>query len=268
MKDRGQVLIRSAEPGRITFVTAHTRQPERYMMLRRNAKTWLLKNITPTDKIMGGVPIAKDKYKSLPADQVDQLFHEGMTVGEKIDGAGAFYVMTPKGVEVLSTRRSVTGRPIVHTERVNLKPSNVPPELVGTVLRGELYGEKQAMDENVSMAFLAKELGEEFAARWPQIRPYVYGPQQPQPEQKPSMLKEKVAMPVATQAPAPFKGPSSLGEAGATLGTLASPAAVAAGRRAPAPAGRQVMSTPIQRPAPRMITPPAGVFHSIRGVRG
>jgi hypothetical protein len=61
----------------------------------------------------------------------------------KLSGASGVLRFGPKGVDILSYRRSrVDGRPIIHTQRI-LGGSRVavPEELQGTLARGEIYGE-------------------------------------------------------------------------------------------------------------------------------
>lgn len=61
----------------------------------------------------------------------------------KLSGASGVLRFGPKGVDILSYRRSrVDGRPIIHTQRV-LGESRVavPEELQGVLARGEIYGE-------------------------------------------------------------------------------------------------------------------------------
>jgi hypothetical protein len=116
--------------------------------------SWLLINTTPRDaaKLLGGdsesVGLHKLKYTSIPAEKVDKLFDPNYLVQEKVDGASALFHLLSDRMEAVSYRVSTTGRPIIHTYRV-FGPSGgklsvkVPPELVGTIMRGELYGERE-----------------------------------------------------------------------------------------------------------------------------
>lgn len=167
--DSGSVIVTKAEPGKISFVVAHKKYPEYYTMIRssgapKDPKTerqrhtqggsWLLVNTTPVNaaKLLGGDPsqvgLSKLKYTSIPATKVDKLFDPAYLHQEKIDGASALYHLLADKIEAVSYRQSKTGRPIIHTHRV-FGPSGsksgvkVPPELVGTILRGEIYGTRQ-----------------------------------------------------------------------------------------------------------------------------
>jgi hypothetical protein len=150
--DRGTVLVTKAEPDKINFVVTHKKHPETFSLIRtkgapppksRRAKmtqggTWLLVNTTPTEVIEH----KKVRYTPVSADKIEKLFDEDYLHSEKIDGAAALYHLLSDRIEVLSYRpQKKTGRPIVHTYRVgNTTGLNIPKHLVGSVLRGELYG--------------------------------------------------------------------------------------------------------------------------------
>jgi len=141
--DEGRVLITKVSPTSIHFTTAHHRYPERYLLTRgADPNKWLLINTTKTEVI----PHDKVRYTNVPAKQVDSILSRlapGSTVQAKIDGAAALTKLFKDHVEVVSYRAAKdSGRPIVHTERVfHGRPDlKIPSDLVGSILRGELYG--------------------------------------------------------------------------------------------------------------------------------
>lgn len=146
-KRRGQILITNASPEKIEFSTADERHPQRFALIKPNSwadKNWLLVNTTPSE----APPYEKLHFAKIPADQVEQHLEQmqaGDSVQAKIDGASSLIKLLKDGVEVLSYRSSTAGQPIVHTERMfHGRPKfQVPPEFVGTVLRGELYGQRE-----------------------------------------------------------------------------------------------------------------------------
>lgn len=164
--DAGSVMVTKAEPNKISFVVAHKKYPEYYTMIRstgapKDPKTdrqrhtqggsWLLINTTPMNaaRLLGGTPdevgLSKLKFTSVPADKVEKLFDPQYLHQEKIDGASALYHLLADKIEAVSYRQSKTGRPIIHTHRVfgpggSKSGVKIPPELVGTILRGEVYG--------------------------------------------------------------------------------------------------------------------------------
>lgn len=142
MQDRGQALITKTTPNSIHFTIAHTKIPTRYALIRMNTgdgRDWLLirKSMPKTVEGVGDKP----KYKLIQADDVDEAMEEAQKVQEKIDGAHGIYQVGPEGkLEAYSVNPRVTGEPIVHTERLGLAGADVPKELAGTSLRGEMYG--------------------------------------------------------------------------------------------------------------------------------
>lgn len=157
--DKGSVLVTKVTPEKINFVVIHKKIPETYTLVRQSRKApvtarekrvrgndWLLINTTPRQVI----PHRKIKYSKVPAEDVQKLFNEDYLHSEKIDGAAALYKVLSDRIEVLSYRASKEGRPIVHTYRVGGTTGiNIPKELVGTVMRGELWGERKRTGEAI-----------------------------------------------------------------------------------------------------------------------
>ena len=150
--DRGRVIVTKAEPDKINFVVAHKKYPETFTLVRKSGPpidpktpreqqtqggTWLMINTTPTEVIQH----KKIHYAKVPAEDVAKLFDDKYLHEEKIDGAAALYKLLSDRIEVLSYRPTAKGRPIVHTYRVGGTTGiNIPKHLVGSILRGELYG--------------------------------------------------------------------------------------------------------------------------------
>jgi hypothetical protein len=174
--DYGNVIVTKAERDKIQFVVTHKKFPEFYTMVRmsgppsqgsaqtrsKQGGSWLMINTTPMSaaKMLGGKPeevgLNKLKYGVVPADKVDKLFDPNYLIQEKVDGASALYHLMGDRIEALSYRISKTGRPIVYTYKI-FGPGgaklNLPKELQGTIVRGEVYGERG------DKAIPAQELG-------------------------------------------------------------------------------------------------------------
>ena len=164
--DKGRVLVTKVEPDKISFVVTHKKHPEMFTMVRtsgaptrgteRTKRTqggsWLMINTTPTDVIAH----KKVRYSKVDQADIEKLFSPDYLHEEKIDGAAALYKLFSDKIEILSYRPSTSGRPIVHTYRVGGTTGiNIPKRLVGSVLRGELYGVRRDSGE----AIPAQELG-------------------------------------------------------------------------------------------------------------
>ncbi len=166
--DRGSVIVTHADRDKVKFVVAHRKFPEYFTMIRRSGPpskpnterqaksqggSWLLINTTPMSaaKFLGGKPeevgLSKLRYTKLPTEKVEKLFDPNYMVQEKLDGASALIHLLGDRIEAVSYRVAKTGQPIIHTFRVfgpgGAKTSvKIPPELHGTILRGEIYGTK------------------------------------------------------------------------------------------------------------------------------
>lgn len=168
--DKGKVIVTKAEPDHINFTVTHKKFPENYSLVRvggapessfKTARgrasqggTWLLVNTTPRDaaKMLGGKPeevgLSKLRYVRIPAEEVEKVFDPAYLVQEKIDGASTLFHLLSDRIEALSYRTGKSGHPIVHTYRIfgpgggKVYTKPIPPELVGTILKGETYGER------------------------------------------------------------------------------------------------------------------------------
>lgn len=140
--DKGEVQILKASPNNIKFAMAHTGEPEVFNMVRINGKDkpfWLVTNQTPTE----AVAEKKLHYTKIPAEKIDKLMDPKYVMSAKIDGAAAFARMMKDHVDVLSYRTSKEGKPIMHTQRMQVPEKvNIPKELQNKVFRGEIYGEQ------------------------------------------------------------------------------------------------------------------------------
>jgi hypothetical protein len=145
-QDKGKVLITKASPTKIEFTLASKGTPERFILLKPEKwpeKDWLLINNSRRHV----APYEKIHYKKIDATDVEPFIdemQEGSSVQAKLDGASSLIqVMQNGALEILSYRTSKSGRPIVHTERVFGGRPKVDPALAGTVLKGELFGERK-----------------------------------------------------------------------------------------------------------------------------
>jgi GNAT superfamily N-acetyltransferase len=147
--DEGKILVTKTSPGFIHFTRTDKKYPERFVLFKPKTKPgrkddWLLANVTPTKAL----PYSKLRYTRVAAEDVESKLKdmkEGDTVSAKVDGASALIQLLRNKAEVTSYRAaSGTGFPILHTERVfhGKNQIELPPELEGTVLKGELFGTK------------------------------------------------------------------------------------------------------------------------------
>jgi len=139
--EKGKLVITSIKPGKITFTLGSRKHPERFALIKTEGKNWLLINTTPTKSKAHDI-YKKVHYKVVQPNELSKMLGKDYAAQKKLDGAAALAELLKDRIEVYSYRKSKqTGWPILHTERLQL-PSNlkIPKELVGTVLRGEIYG--------------------------------------------------------------------------------------------------------------------------------
>ena len=138
--DKGYVYVIENRPGKIRFAVVHKKYPEFFTLIRKDDKNWLLVNTTPSEVIEH----KKVHYTKVPVKDVEKLFDPNYLISEKIDGSAALIKLFKDKIEVLSYRASKSGKPIVHTLRIDPKLYNlrIPKKLRGTILRGEIWGER------------------------------------------------------------------------------------------------------------------------------
>jgi len=141
-----QVLITNVTPESISFTTAEQRLPSRFTIVRdkKDWRRWYLINNTPSEY----PEYEKPRMKSVDPEKVEEFINKmknGDTLQEKIDGAHGIIKLLKDAVEVYSVRKSVTGRPIVHTERIlRGRPKiELPPDIRNSILGGEIWGERE-----------------------------------------------------------------------------------------------------------------------------
>lgn len=144
---RTKILVTDVGDNYIKFTLADTRYPERFMLIRmkNQPKKWLMMNITP---VKYPEEYEKPRFKTIDAEEVEEYIKkmkEGDTLQEKIDGAHGIVQLLKDSIEVLSVRKSVTGKPIVHTERIFAKipKANIPKQLQNSLLAGEIFGQTE-----------------------------------------------------------------------------------------------------------------------------
>ena len=145
MADNGKALITKVTPNSISFTVAHARHPQRYTLIRippeklqTKDPQWLLLGVPVGRKGVPGVG-KKPTYKLLRATDLDDALEQATQIQAKIDGAHAVYDIDEQGkLEAYSVRPSVTGEPIVHTERLGLAAIKLP-HLRKSTFRGEIF---------------------------------------------------------------------------------------------------------------------------------
>lgn len=143
-EDEGEVRITKVEPAKINFVITHKKHPEMFSLVKvRNKNDWLLVNTTPqsSEALQEN---RKVHYTKVDPEKVEDFLNGDYAVSAKIDGAAALFQLFRDRIEAVSYRaQKGTDKPIVHTYRIPGSTGvDIPEGLEGTILRGEIYGER------------------------------------------------------------------------------------------------------------------------------
>ena len=152
-RDKAEVL--KANDNEIRFNLYQSRIPEQFVLKRQTGRMWTLHNITPSRNVKKWqelIPTDKPSMSNIPIGKLSPA--DPTEVWQpKIDGAHAIAVLEPnKPMRLFSYReaKNQTGL-IEHTFRMpNFHENVVPPGIRPTVLRGEIWGEKDGKPIHVS----------------------------------------------------------------------------------------------------------------------
>ena len=140
--EKTPVVILKRTPSHILFTRGDSKDAPIYNLVQTKDKNWLL-SIKGRNQPTVITSYKKEHFKSIPIDDVAGLIASGAAITPKIDGAGALAYLGDKGVSVYGIRNDKSGLKPEYTDYIGeLRDVQVPKELRGTVLRGEVYGER------------------------------------------------------------------------------------------------------------------------------
>lgn len=138
---KNDILVTKAEPDKLNFTIADERGQERFSLFRTKDGGWLLSNVTPQapGMLQGN---GKVKYVSVDPEDAEKLIEGGHATSAKIDGAATFAKVLGDKIEAVSYRtRKDKNTLIPYTERLGLYNQEIPPEIKGRELKGEIYAQ-------------------------------------------------------------------------------------------------------------------------------
>lgn len=140
LEHKGKAKIIESSPDKVKFALISKRIPEELTLIKTKDYDWLMINSTPT-KTKLDIPNFKDSYKS-SKDIESAIKDSDIVLEPKIDGAHAIWDLSGKFPKVFSYRPSAyTDKLIQHTYKIpGLEKIEIPKELKGVRLRGELFG--------------------------------------------------------------------------------------------------------------------------------
>lgn len=137
------VVILKRSPSHIMFTRGDSKNAPIYNLVQTKDKNWLL-SIKQENQPAQIKSYSKEHFKSIPIEDVAALIATGSAISPKIDGAGALAYLGQGGVSVYGIRNDKRGLKPEYTDYIGgLRGVQVPKELQGTILRGEVYGKRQ-----------------------------------------------------------------------------------------------------------------------------
>ena len=138
--EESPVVVIKNTPDKIQFTRGTSQYSPIYTMVRTKNGNFIV-----TIKSKGQPTMVqtyhKDHFKSMPIEDVAAAIEQGAQVRPKIDGASVLAYLDKGGIRAFGTRVGANGERPEYTDVIGgLRGFNVPEELQGRMLRGELYG--------------------------------------------------------------------------------------------------------------------------------
>lgn len=141
-KDKGELVLLDKKPGYLQFTRADRRNAPVYSMVKTPGGNWIIfiqRDNAPEEVLH----YDKEHFRPISPTAVKTIMAGGAVATPKLDGAAALAHLGAKGVNVYSIRRDKDGNLIRYTDHIgDLRNVNVPPSLVGKVIRGEVIAEQ------------------------------------------------------------------------------------------------------------------------------
>lgn len=138
--EESPVVILKNTGNHIMFTRGDSKDAPVYQLIRTKDRDWLL-FIKAKDQPVQVRKYPKEHFKQAPIDQLPELIANGASISRKIDGAGMLAYLGKHGVEAYGIRANAQGDKPEYTDIIgNLRSIQVPKDLQGTLLRGEVFG--------------------------------------------------------------------------------------------------------------------------------
>lgn len=141
-QEESPVTLLKNTPSYVEFTRGTTKDSPTYKMTRTKGGNWLIGIKEPQEP----APVAdykREHFKSMPIEGVQKLIDSGAAIAPKIDGSSVIAYLDKHGIKVYGTRPDKSGHKPDYSAHIGgLSQVQVPEDLVGMMLRGELYGVK------------------------------------------------------------------------------------------------------------------------------
>lgn len=140
LKEYGPVVVLKATPNHIVFTRGNSQTAPIYSMVATGGNNWLV-SIKSPDQPPIVVAYKKEHFARKPIDEIADIIDDGARVRPKIDGASTLLYLGKNGIRAFGTRVGANGMRPEYTAHIGgLYGFDVPKELQGKLIRGELYG--------------------------------------------------------------------------------------------------------------------------------
>jgi len=138
--EESPVVVLKADPNHLVFTRGTSQDSPIYNMVKTRSGNWLV-SIKEEGQPTKVLHYKKSHFKSMPLEQVADMIDRGAQVRSKIDGASTLLYLGDKGIRAFGTRVGANGLRPEYTDVVGtLRNFQVPEDLQGKLIRGELYG--------------------------------------------------------------------------------------------------------------------------------
>ena len=141
-QEESPVVLLKNTPSYVEFTRGTTKDSPVYKMKRTSGGNWIIGIKEPQEP----EPVAsyqREHFKSVPINSVKDMLANGAALAPKIDGSSVLAYLDKHGIKVYGTKSDKSGHKPDYSAHIGgLSQVQVPEDLVGMMLRGELYGVK------------------------------------------------------------------------------------------------------------------------------
>ena len=139
--EESPVVILKNEPNKLQFTRGTSQDSPVYTLIKTKSGNYIA-TIKSNDQPTIVKTYKKSHFKSMPIEDIADFIDQGAQVREKIDGASTLLYLGANGMRAFGTRVGTSGLRPEYTNYLGpeIRNAQVPKELVGRMIRGELYG--------------------------------------------------------------------------------------------------------------------------------
>lgn len=141
IQEKGPVVVLKATPNHVVFTRGTSQDSPVYNMVKTKGDNWIV-SIKEEGQPTAVLRYKKGHFPSVPIDQIADIIDQGARVRAKIDGSSVLAYLGKNGIRAFGTRVGANGMRPEYTSILGpeIRNAQVPKELQGRLIRGELYG--------------------------------------------------------------------------------------------------------------------------------